>query len=831
MSKNQLLLGVAALACLIAPLPAGAQEPGLIPVAPWLEDEDVRADIDAGAPARHNAMAAEDDLGLKRLSIADLQAFTETDKSLSILENAYGRRIIDDVRQFGYDMFDTAPKKESAALPAGIVQDDYVLSAGDKIDVVVRGQENTRKSYTVDHQGLLVIDNFTPLSASGQTLGTIRAALEQEARLMHNTQVFVSLSGVRQINVLVVGHVPRPGRQMMTSFNTVLDALGAAGGVEKTGSLRRVKLVRGGQSTFIDLYSVLMQDKAGADMALQEGDRLIVPPIGPSVAIGGNVKRPGIFEINRNEKLSLAEMIGLGGGVLTPGSNRFMKLELTPQGQETVTDIDDRQIRTFGDGAILTVAQAESKRASDVTLSGATRQPGAHDWNKAGTLTELIGNDGVLGKDIYPLIAVIERNDTDQLAKEFIEFSPRQVVQKSFDRGLAEGDIVHLFSVDQIRALENMPDMHDAAPLMHEASYQLRRPEKNEKSIRDPMIASFLRERSAFVRGAVRRPGAYPVAEGTTLDSLIAIAGGATIEADTDRIEVTARQHGEKPTTQRTNINLRADDPKRVLIGPGDTVRVNQKFNRVADQSVMILGEVAHPGRYDLMAGDTVLSLMTRAGGLTDQAYPDGAIFSRAAERKREASRYKAQAQDLEMKLAASLKQTDDDKKPDMAQVQAVQALVAQLNDAEAVGRITVETDPETLTTDPEQDMLLEAGDKIYIPKRPLNVRVAGEVLSPAALQFRKGKDADDYIREAGGTTYYADADRAFVILPDGSAQPLSVSMWNHESSMIPPGSTVIVPRDPKPYNFLEGAERISQILANLAISGLYVEALADDDD
>jgi len=141
-----------------------------------------------------------------------------------------------------------------------------------------------------------------------------------------------------------------------------------------------------------------------------------------------------------------------------------------------------------------------------------------------------------------------------------------------------------------------------------------------------------------------------------------------------------------------------------------------------------------------------------------------------------------------------------------------------------------VEADPASLKADPEQDILLEAGDKIFIPKRPLTVRVAGEASSPAALQFRKGKDPMDYINQAGGTTYYADRDRTFVVYPDGSAQPLNVSMWNHSATFIPPGSTIIVPRDPKPFDFLAGAERVSQILANLAISGLYIEAIGDDD-
>ncbi len=97
-------------------------------------------------------------------------------------------------------------------------------------------------------------------------------------------------------------------------------------------------------------------------------------------------------------------------------------------------------------------------------------------------------------------------------------------------------------------------------------------------------------------------------------------------------------------------------------------------------------------------------------------------------------------------------------------------------------------------------------------------------------MQFRKGKDAKTYIEEAGGTTYFADKDRAFVVYPDGSAKPLAVSAWKQSFNMIPPGSAIIIPRDPKPFNFLESAETISTILANIALTGFYLDDLGDDD-
>lgn len=792
-------------------------ESGLsIPVTPWMEQDTA----ERFAPV---------DIPLQQISINDLQdapALTTRNTKTppivskpSALETLYSGRIVDELEQYGYDLFDTAAdlEKQRLSMPAGTISSDYILSKGDTLDIIVRGQVNNQSQHIINNQGMLIVDDFTPLNAAGKSIEDIRTLLQAETGGMHNTQIYVSLSNVRQIGVLVVGHVKKPGRKNLTAFHTALDALSLAGGVDKTGSLRQIKLVRGGKSHMIDLYHLLMANGSGADKLLQDGDRLIVPPIGPTMAVSGAVKRTGIYELNARDKISLHQALALSGGLMTPGQSRYMKMEFTSNGEETIQEIATSKQRLFGDGSILMVAQSEQKQASAVTLSGHTRQPGTHDLKKSNTLSALINDSKVLGKDIYPLIGIVERIDANQLTKDLIAFSPRGVLKQQQDQKLKEGDIVHLFSMDEIRRLD--PDHNTVNPLLHQASLNAA-----QSAIDEPIIAAFLTERSAFVRGAVRQSGAYPITKDTTLGSVLAVAGGMSLEANKESIEVTSRGHGRK------TIDLKTTNPSDVKISAGDTVRVNQKFHKINDQSVMLLGEVNHPGRYDLMPGDTMLKLMERAGGLTEQGYADGAIFSRAAERKREQSRYKAQAQDLEMKLAASLQAVKDDKKPDMTQVSATQSLIAQLKSAQAVGRITVEADPASLTADPAQDILLEAGDKIFIPKRPLTVRVTGEVLSPAALQFKSGKDPLDYIREAGGTTYYADKDRAFVIYPDGSAQPLSISAWNHRTTMIPPGSMIIVPRDPKPFDFLESAERVSTMLANLAISGLYIEAIGDND-
>lgn len=743
-------------------------------------------------------------LTLKDLETLDEQPRIEEPVKASRIEELYANRIVDELQQYGYDMFSDIDEDDVTSIPSGMIQDDYVLSVGDQLTVTLRGQVNTRQVYEIDRQGFLTIDDLPPIVAAGRSLKTVKQELSGEVQNLHNTQIYLTLSGVRQIGVLVVGHVKRPGRKNLTAFHNVFDALNLSGGVDKTGSLRQIKLIRQGKSHYVDLYQLLMISGGRADMLLKDGDRIVVPPLGATMAVSGYVKRPGIYEIRRNEKLSLHQVLNLAGGTMTPGESRYLRFNYDGNGEETVLDVKVGHERVFGDGSILVVSPSEKKRSEVVNLEGHTRQPGMHDLKKAKTLGDLIHNEKVLGKDIYPLIGVIERYNEKHLSKEFIAFSPTAVLNKKDNQPLKNNDVVHLFSKEQILQLSS----HDE--------------QEEEDQIDDPVLISFLKERSSFVRGAVRKEGAYPVADNVDLNQIIAVAGGMALEGNKDSIEVTSRGG----VRNVVSLNNQSD----VMVRAGDTVRVNQKFHKIVKQTVTLIGEVNHPGEYDLVSGDTLMTLLERAGGLTDQAYPDGAIFSRAAERKREESRYKAQAQDLELKLAASLQQVDDDKKPDMGQVSATQSLIARLNNAKAVGRITVEADPLVLQSDPEQNILLEHGDKIFIPKRPLTVRVAGEVLSPAALQFRSGKDPLTYIHEAGGTTYYADKERSFVIYPDGSAQPLKVSAWNHEATLVPPGSTIIVPRDPKPFNFLESAEHVSQILANLAISGLYIDAIGDDD-
>lgn len=460
----------------------------------------------------------------------------------SSVEAMYASRIAQPLEQFGYDLFgipsletqnalSTAAATQNTA-PSAAVQDNFILGAGDELDIIFTGQRQSRDRYKVDNNGLVIIPDLPPIPATGRTIGQVRINIESAARNLYNTEAYVSLSSVRQINALVIGNVKRPGRKTLTVFHTVLDALMESGGIDKTGSLRQIKLIRDGRSTYIDLYALLMHGQSAVDLRLRDGDRIIVPSIGPTVAIGGEVKRPGIFEIlprrrgmhhqsaQNSEKLTLNEMLELAGGLMAPGQNRTLKLGLTDSGEEQVSDITDPFKPTFNDGSILMVSKGSAKREGMVELMGHTRRPGLYAVKDHKNLQSLLNNESILGEDIYPLIGVIERYDDEQLTDTLIDFPLRLVVKGKFDRKLEDGDVVHLFSNKQIQNLEKTKS--------DETLQQGSTAPQNEDRIEDPVLSSFLTERSAFIRGAIRNDGAYPLAEGITLDSVLAVTNATS---------------------------------------------------------------------------------------------------------------------------------------------------------------------------------------------------------------------------------------------------------------------------------------------------------------
>lgn len=960
------------------------------------------------------------------------------ERAPSPVEAAFSARADMPLEQFGYDLF---PGTGTAGPPpAGAVRGDYRLGIGDELLVTLRGQQTSSRRHRIDGEGRLLLDALRPLVAAGRTLEDLRGELSAAMADTHmNVEVFVSLAEVRRISVTVVGAVARPGPHELTAFAGVLDGLYAAGGVTRAGSLRRIRLVSpGGAARTVDLYGLLLGG-TGAEEPLRDGDRLVVPPLGATVAAAGPLKRPAVFELAPDRpRLSLAELSELAGGLLRPGAHRALRLAIGRDGAEVAEEVKDTHAPLFGDGdllllaprsedrrgvarldghvlrpgpralpdtptlralvarsdlgpepylpfaalagadpqtrarvlrpvdlgavlagrddrpladgdtlyvlgardvefltaeAVLTLlrgartpppescqglvvlaralsadpngalargpqAQAAAKMTGGTTpcpalfdavpdlltfaiahsallrsgvprpgfyptagkapvgglaraaggalgtpavvdgtrpgsrsgvagrgdivesveprveLTGHVRHPGVRPLDGGGTLRHALADGGALRPGVYPLLGVIERHDKRTLTRSLIPFSPQEVAAGRADRLLADGDRIHLFDATRVRATV-APATGDPRDPVAPANPAPRGANDDADPL-DPAIAALLIERTVQVRGAVRQPGAYPVAESVTVDALLAAAGGIANTADAGSVELT------NPAGRHT-LDLRRPGAGRKAVVAGDALRVNPAFATLETRAVTVLGEVRRPGAYDVLRGETLSSLIIRAGGLTEEAYPAGAYFTRESERRREKERYQQAARELDNGIVLLLQKGDPIRQEEVA---LARQLAAQLRGIDPPGRMVVEADPAVLRQRPELDVLLESDDRILIPKRPLTVAVTGEVMAPAALQFRPGKTAADYLREAGGPTRGADDGRAFLVLPDGRAQPLSLSSWNHTVAAVPPGSTIVVPRDPKPFDTLEFTKNLGGILGSLAITAASISVI-----
>jgi protein involved in polysaccharide export with SLBB domain len=523
-----------------------------------------------------------------------------------------------------------------------------------------------------------------------------------------------------------------------------------------------------------------------------------------AVLLRSGVARPGLYPVaEQSDVAALARSAGSGSDKLSvvdsTGLNRRKGDQ--PAGVARRGDIVDSTMPKF-------------------ELTGHVRYPGTRALVGAGTLRQALGDGTQSLAGLYPLFGLIERQDKIRMTSRLIAFSPHEVISGVSDRPLSDGDRVRLFSAAEIRSFMRT----DREPVLDKATPD------SAAILTDPAEAalrSLMIEHAVIIHGAVRQPGSYPVDGQVRLETLLATAGGLTAQADANAIEITSPEDQSDPGTlanARRVVSLWAANGMTTEIGSGEAVRVNPVFNNREAYAVLVQGEIKRPGSFEVIRGERLSSLLARAGGLTQEAYPAGAIFMRESTRRQQAEAFTNAARNLDRELAMILMKPDP---PPAAQIAQARELSNELRQAQPVGRITVEADPALLAIHPELDVVLEAGDRIFIPKRSLTVTVAGEVLAPASLQFKSEKTGSQYLTEAGGMTQYADSSRVFVLRPDGSALPLRVSSWNHTPTMIAPGSTIIVPRDPEPFEFFKFAQNIGSLFTQLAVSAAAITVLS----
>lgn len=370
-----------------------------------------------------------------------------TSRLEQILSTRAGVRL----RQFGYDQLGTG---RAVAIPQmGAVQDDYILGPGDEIVVSLRGQENAEYRATVDRDARVVLPRMNPVSASGRTFGDFRRELLAAIHRSYiATEGFVSVGRLRQIGVLVSGEVNSPGVRTLTGLSTPVDAILVSGGIKKTGSMRNVYILRGGQRIKVDLYSVLTGHGQLSHASLADGDRLVVPPLGPTVAVVGWVRRPGIYEMaGGRSSIDLAELLALSGGLEVRGKYRMSILEVASDGRNQMRALENDHA-VVRDSDIVFIQPAASQTIGKATLSGGTALAGQYSTRNT-KLSELLKSPGALGENPYTLFGMISRRDPTTLLRTLIPFTPVAVLKGADDMNIQSDDIVRVLSAKEAQRL------------------------------------------------------------------------------------------------------------------------------------------------------------------------------------------------------------------------------------------------------------------------------------------------------------------------------------------------------------------------------------------
>ncbi len=797
------------------------------------------------------------------------------------------------IRQFGYENFRRAKSRknerglgdpDSDEVPlTGAISDSYVLGIGDDLVVTFQGLEDDSVTVRVDRKGQLILPKLPPIVAAGRTFGELRRDLEARvAATLLGTEVFVSLGVVRVISVYVVGQVSEPGLHRLTSLSTILDALVEAGGVLKTGSLRQIEITRGDRRFLLDTYDLLVRGGTNYDLSLVDGDRIFVPAVSSMVAVAGDVNRPAIYELPYGRpEISVAELLHLSGGTIVPRGNRILLVSTDATGREITQEPDDLSRAMIRGGEYVRIISAKGLAGGVIEVRGHVNNAGARSLSQVPTIGALLQRNEIFQTDPYLYFAALRRADPRTLMTTLIPINLRPILDGEFDVGFQNRDILTVFGIDDIRfiisptvqqtirgriimqtlsessldRIENCEAVeHLAAVLDGEradrfvrAKYfsrrfgELSRTEigANESPSRQncpevfqqsPELLAFLMEHSAILIGEVRKPGVYPLTAGTKLSGLLSAAGGLTVEAGAKLVEISRSGSDIRLEELRDVIDLTGSEGMRAVVGPGDTVRVNAVHSAQDIGPILLEGEILRPGIYNIQRGERLSQIIQRAGGLTAQAFPKGAVFTRETARAEEQKSFQRLANQLQLSLVSNLLAMSGMDGANVGEVSiAAQQLVAQLREATPLGRVVIEADPTALEVDPSLDTILQPGDRLIIPKRPNWIVVSGAVLNPGTVQFSPGSDPKRYISMVGGFSEAADKRRVFVVYPDGRAQPVRTSFWNYQSVQLMPGSSVVVPMDATPFRFLPIAREVTSVLSQLAIAAASLSVISRD--
>ncbi len=641
----------------------------------------------------------------------------------------------------------------------------YIIGPDDRLIIDLTGDNERSYNLQVSPEGVINLEYVGRISVGGlsidQAASKIKSTMAKTYPALRSgrTSVAVNLGNIRSIQVTITGQVVKAGTYTLPSLANVYRALYMSGGPSQNGTFRNIQVIRNNKIVAnVDVYDFLLRGIQQGNIRLQDQDVINIPAYDKRVEIFGEVKDAAIFEVKNNE--TLQDVINFAKGFTADAYTTKIKSFQNTDRERRISDISESQYNTYQpkNGDKFVVEAILERFENRVEIIGAVFRPGVYSLDNGLTLKGLIQKADGITEDAFLNRGYINRLNPDK-TQYIVSFDVAKILSgEEKDIPLTREDKVTISSIFDLRE-----------------------------------------EYTVTIQGEVRAPGTFEYSQNLKLEDIIQMAGGLKEGATPNRIEVSRRIKNSDPTSTSSKtadlfvVNI--DENLRVVgdkfeIKPFDIISVRNSEGYSVQKQVKIEGEVLYPGMYTITSKDYRISdLIKRAGGLTSFAYAEGASLKRpGAEKINPADKNAINNKDEEDKKFANLERLQE---KDAKDTGAVKKVKEELVQSDLVGINLEKILKKPLS---RQDLILEEGDVVRVPKQLQTVKVTGEVLNPNSIVYVPGKSFKQYINGAGGFTNSALKNRAYIKYANGSAEAAKKFLFFNNYPKVRPGAEIFVP-------------------------------------
>ena len=695
--------------------------------------------------------------------------------------------------QVGYDFFN-APIT-SGTSSTGKFDDSYKFSIGEKVsaylygdsvDVVAISGSNLLSPVVqteVDSKGNIFIQGIGIVPAENKTIKEVEAAINQMASAKYNNlKVRLNVASGRDFSVFVYGQVNKPGKVVINNNSSIIDALGAAGGVKKTGTLRNISYTSAKKTRTVDLYKTIFSGQDD-DIILRPNDKIFVGGIGNVVALKNGVSVTGIYETKEGE--SLQKLISFAGGLL-PGTQTN---EVTMTGlnkdtlERTAKNISWTEARNTKllSGDIIEFRELYNTAENIVTLQGNVKHPATFAYKPGMRLSDVLKSEKELLEETFLTQAVIRRVSGKDNTIETVPIFLKEFFAGANDPVLQPRDVINIYKSTNTEFVDIFGCISTPKHLTYTDDMRL-----------DEVLTDI-----QFVDSDIDSDSDGEVNVSLKSEDSTALVGGTTSNARVISAEnVAVEILGEDGSTQvyyLYDIMINGNTIKSISLMPGDKVFFRTLRDNESIKNVKVSGFVTHPGVFKFVEGKRLVDMITMADGLTKDADLRGTVFVRKNLQSKQADLARKNSERdislLEGRLASGYKQTDSAME---AKTNMITMLKSEQKDysGKYSGQIALNIKSNNLSKIRDIDNIeVQDGDEIYIPRISNHVSVLGEVYNEQSFVYRNGMSVKGYIREVGGYTPNAARFRLYKVGVNGRAEKV------HGWTKVAQGDTIVVPR------------------------------------